>query len=439
MSDETGRGTRALAHGVIVNADFSGLWLAEKFRDRGINLTHVETQRKAPRPRAGNLYEKMFSRLLVCEPGELAALVPIVASADFVLAGSEAGVEPADQLNALVPGRHRSAPDITPFVDKAQMYSRAAAAGLATPLTHLLHDREDIARLPHSVFCTDLVVKPAKSYGSDNVHFCYTRDDVYVAVDSVFQTDNYHGEKNQNALLQERIYAPQCFVNSVSLHGEHFIVDIWARDRAVRADTTTWTVEPLARMSACADQLSNFVCRLLDTLGMNSGASHTELFLTERGPVLLETSARHAGRTISERALRQVFPVTQLDLLALSCADPRAFRRAVDHFPGQAREAAIVPFFAPHPGWLQSYFDLEPLQALESFHSFEKKFLPGEQVSCSPLLGACIGFLLLCHSSRQRIVADLERIRAWRAAGGLTAVVKAEQSEIAIVKRPAST
>ena len=105
----------------------------------------------------------------------------------------------------------------------------------------------------------------------------------------------------------------------------------------------------------------------------------------------------------------------------------------------QAREAAIVPFFAPHPGRLQSYFDLEPLQALESFHSFEKKFLPGEQVSCSPLLGACIGFLLLCHSSRQRIVADLERIRTWQAAGGLTAVVKAEQSEIAIVERPAST
>lgn len=412
------------AYGVIVNADFSGLWLAQKFAKAGIELVHVRTNEVAPRPTGGDLYESVFSQLLTCSAASFESHLPLLRDAMFILPGSEAGVLPAHDINRLISGVAVTSRNISAFVDKAEMYRAATAGLIPIPETYLLGESSDISTVPPNVVFAGCVLKPAMSYGSDNVHYCSSFEDVRLAFEAIKGSTNFHGLANEVVVLQQRIFARQCFINAVSIDGVHTVTDIWIRDRPVFDDTLTWIVELVDMSSAAATELIAFTNNLLNSFGLRFGASHTEAFITEKGPVLIETAARHAGRTISEEALKKVLPITQLDLLALATLDPGRYREDCARIATRMLYGVIVPIFSDRSGILSAYFDIAPLESLPTFASFERKYLVGEPISSAKLVGTSVAFILLCHKNRRMVEADLLTLRRLHAEGALAPIVQ---------------
>lgn len=418
--------TNHLKFGVIVNADYSGLWLGQELLHRGVDLFHVQTTSEYPHPKGNPLYDRVFRSAIRCELSRTADIEPFLRLSEFILPGSEAGVLPAHIFNKSLGHKLSAAGDIRKVLDKAHMYSVAKSQNIRVPITYAACNHSQMTAIPEAILRAPTVVKPAMSYNSDNVHFCYSSADVLHAFERIWASKNCHGAVNDCVIVQERINDRQCFINSVSFDERHTITDIWIRDRASDAATRTWTVNLVDPASQVGIDLTSFALLVLNGFGVSFGACHIEAFYSAKGPILLEIAARHAGRTISHQAFKMVLPMTQIELLSKMCFDYSWRSQTTESRADQHKHAAIIPFFADVSGKLKAYFDIGPLQALPTFGSFEKKVRLGDQISADRLIGTCVAFLLLCHEDQELLRVDIDRVEQMRISRLTTVAVSSD-------------
>jgi biotin carboxylase len=198
-----------------------------------------------------------------------------------------------------------------------------AAAGIATPRGRAFTRVQDAVQWFSDAELRDAVVKPVDSAGTDNVWFCQDGESVAGACESVLTQSNVYGAPNRKVLVQERIRGAEYYINTVSDNGIHRVPEIWQYIK--RPGPTGSPVydyeEPVPTTSAEYATLREFAVGVLDALGIISSPSHTEVMLTERGPVLIETGARLGGCTIPH-IVRRYFGMSQAHLYAATLLDP---------------------------------------------------------------------------------------------------------------------
>jgi biotin carboxylase len=179
--------------------------------------------------------------------------------------------------------------------DKDAMRARLRETGVDTTASAAVTELADLAAFvgEHGFPC---VVKPVAGAGSAGV--AVVRHDSELA--SAFERAGTRFEDLPDAgVLVERFHeGPQFSVEAFSELGEHQVVSITRKF----SDPTTFVelghVAPADLTSEQQDDIHDYVVRVLEALGVEFGATHTEIVLTPAGPRVIETHVRMGGDEI---------------------------------------------------------------------------------------------------------------------------------------------
>lgn len=239
------------------------------------------------------------------------------------------------------------------------------------------------------------------------------------------------GEKNQeesfntNLIVMEALIGEEWVVNTVSLQGTHKVTDVWfgppkshISDSPDGPAMFLYDVQRFAHKSPRRDAVIAFTLDVLEAVGVQNGAAHTELVWSD-GPFLLEVNARPAGglpRTPK-------FP-NQLEALAMSICDPPRFY-ALPDAPICSDGAAVVFLQSPLDGWITGTA-LMQLMSLPCFVRFERE-LEGLSAPYAPQrVHKTVGLFsspgaVVLRGKEDNVSADIEMIRALEVAGAYVA------------------
>ncbi|MCQ4079624.1 ATP-grasp domain-containing protein [Streptomyces sp. RB6PN25] len=406
----------------IVDGFSTARFLVEELRRRGASCIHIRSQKNPPKvyarafKAAAYTYDLGWSSAVLQETAtKLAEL-----SVDRVVAGTESGVVLADQLNHLLelPGNRIALAHARRV--KAAMARALRAAGLATA--------EDIsAATPQEAVAwftsrseRPVVVKPQSSAGTDNVRICRTATEVAAACQAVLDEPNFFGEPNRTALVQEYLDGEEYYVNTVSLGGVHKVAEIWRSVRRTGPDGAPLYdyQEPVPVDDPVAVAAAPYIKDVLTALGIANGAAHSELRVTERGPVLLETGARLGGGVLP-RISRDYAGVSHVHLLADSLTDPDAFDAFDDTAVTWSKNIRYVSLISHHPGTAAAATWQDTMRSLTTFDGLISRISAGGAVPRTIDLASSPGVVYLVADSAGPVEDDYAHIRTLERDKGL--------------------
>ncbi|MFI8931541.1 ATP-grasp domain-containing protein [Streptomyces sp. NPDC053474] len=401
----------------IVDGYSTGATLARRLARAGVDCIHVRSQ-----PDIGAFLLRSFSRDdYVLDLGFTADFTSLTRElarlrVSRVIAGTETGVVLAETLASAL---HLPANDpalVAARRDKFLMQQAAQAAGLATPHTTVARSARAAADWYTVWGLEEVVVKPLASAGTDGVTFCGSAEEVGQAATAVLGTPNLFGEPNDAVLVQERLHGTEYCINTVSLSGQHHVAEIWRYTKRIGPTAAPLYdfQEPVDAVSADGKVLIGYVREVLDALGITETPAHTEVMLTDRGPVLIETGARLGGGTGPE-VVDAYLGVSQTALAVTAMIDPASLRTRTTPGPGRPL-LRWVDFINHHPG-PASPDALTKIAELPSVVAVFPSFAPGQYLAPTSSLPTSPGFAYLAAPTSQELIEDYDTLRAWEHEG----------------------
>ncbi|MEU8773281.1 ATP-grasp domain-containing protein [Streptomyces sp. NPDC048606] len=336
-----------------------------------------------------------------------------------LICGSEPGVEAYDALAEHWGLRPNSGPS-EPRRDKFLMQARLKEAGVPYIPHHLGTDTESIVAWCAGSGLDRYVLKPVKSFATDGVFFCADLDEVRAACELLFARSDLSGVPITEILVEERLVGPEFVVDSVSLDGEAFVVDMF------RYEKETVDGNPVYRAMASVDvgehpEVVAYVERALAALGIDNGPAHSELILTADGPVLIETGARmHGG--LGPKLVEASSSHSLIDLTLASRVAPAEFLERTRVRPTLRRGVVECFLFAPTAGVLTANRIAERCGGLDSFLFDTCAQVPGDRIEKTVDLITSYGRVVLAHEDPDVLARDTEYVLALDRSGGLIEV-----------------
>ncbi|MFI0263125.1 pyridoxal-phosphate dependent enzyme [Streptomyces sp. NPDC017056] len=186
--------------------------------------------------------------------------------------------------------------------NKATARELLAAAGVGQPRFAVVRSTAQAAEAIDRVGLP-CVVKPADDSGSNDVLLCRSRTEVLAHVERVLSVEtNVRGLPTaRTALLEEYVEAPEFSVEMFTDNGVPVCMGITAKTVSPGphfVEQQHIFPAPLAEEDATA--LRETAAAALTALGIKTGPTHTEIRLSERGPLIVEVNPRLAGGMIPE-------------------------------------------------------------------------------------------------------------------------------------------
>jgi L-amino acid ligase len=272
------------------------------------------------------------------------------------------------------------------------------------------------------------VVKPVASSGTHGFHICQDIEEVGRTFDRLIGSADVFGARVDDVLVQPFVVGQEYSVNVVSGAGGHLVTDIWRTRKRRVGQSCVYdleTLEPTA--SETGRVLTDHVFRVLTALGIEVGPSHTEVILTENGPVLIESAARFMG-SIDLSLVSAATGLNAVVATAEAYLAPERFHRRFSEPPPPIRHhPAMVQLLAAEEGVLTGY-DLDALRALPSFHGVDTALEVGAPVARTTNSYTSPGLVFLSSPDPAQLLTDHAAIRALEAAGTLYRVETAARS-----------
>ena len=191
--------------------------------------------------------------------------------------------------------------------DKHAMRARLRETGVDTTASALVADLNALSAFvgEHGFPC---VVKPVSGAGSAGV--AVVRDESSLASAFERASGRFEGLPDAGVLVEQFHEGHQFSVEAFSANGDHQVVAITRKF----SDPTTFVelghVAPADLTFQQQKEVQYYVERVLDALGVEFGATHTEIVLGDAGPRVIETHVRMGGDEIPALA----FDATGVDL-----------------------------------------------------------------------------------------------------------------------------
>ncbi|WP_329020736.1 ATP-grasp domain-containing protein [Streptomyces sp. NBC_01601] len=403
---------------VIVDGYSTGAALARRLHNLGVDCLHVQSQ-----PYVNGFLQHSFDRSHYAHDfGYTADQDTLVKQLEQhrvtrVIAGTESGVTVSETLALRL-----HLPTNTPGLraarrDKNLMARAASAAGLATPLATVASTPDEAARWFGESALSEVVVKPMASAGTDNVRFCRTVGEVWDATTAILTARTVFGEANHAALIQERLIGDEYYINTVSHDGHHRVAEMWRYTKQVGpAGGPIYDYEePVAADTPEARALREFTFAVLDALGIRATPAHTEVMITERGPVLIEAGARLGGATAPD-IVEHYCGVSQTGLTASALIAPETLLSFDDQHATWSCAVRNVEFVNHHHGTADPeaaarIAELPSVVAVFPAVDSDANLQPTVDLLSSP------GYAYLAAASRDEIERDYTLLRTWEHAG----------------------
>ncbi|MGW1196711.1 ATP-grasp domain-containing protein [Streptomyces sp. NPDC002536] len=402
----------------IVDPFSTGAALAEEFAARGWRSVAVISRPDLPEGLLSTARWEHFDRRIPFAEDLDATVAELRAeNVAAVVAGTEIGVETADELAERL-GLEGNGTELSRCRrDKFAMAERLRSQGLDAADGILTGDVEELAEWFRARGGSPVVVKPVASAGSDSVTFCTTETEVREAFGRIHGRPDQIGGHNAEVLGQELLTGDQYFINTVSHDGRHHVCEIWHDvRRPISGHSLAYDLERLMpARGPVQDVLTAYVLKVLDALGIRYGAGHSEVMLTERGPVLIETGARMQGTILPSgpKAGTGHNVVTR----SVDCyAATELFEELPDRPYELAREVRVVSLIVPFDGTIDGELAQE-IFALPTLHGIQGRIEGGQAVQRTVDLFTSPASVYLISDDIDQLEQDYLRLRKLEESG----------------------
>jgi biotin carboxylase len=399
---------------VIVEPYSSGNMLAPAFRREGF-LPYAVTRKDRSAPIPTSLRVADFEEHLVFDGNDMGPLVeqlrPMAPSA--IIPGTDTGVLLADQLAAIMTPHLANAPGLASARHhKGDMVAAVRAHGLPAIKTLCTDSFSEIENwiLRQGLSGKDLVIKPSDSIGTDRVTFVPGGREWRGTFARIIGATDRYGDRIDDVVLQEYVTGTEYVVDTFSYEGRHTVNDI-ARYRKVsnqRHMAIYESMEILPFDQPGHRELVTYVKQVLDAVGIRFGAAHTEVMLTDHGPLLIEVNARLSGGG-QPWACQLATGDNVIDRMVRYLLGHRNIR---DDY---TREMAVLVIFfaAQSAGIVSNLSHLEAIEDLDSCFNVRINVREGDYVpETADIFDAQnLGTVVLAHSDPEQIRADHLAVR----------------------------
>ena len=404
-------------HAIVLDPFSSGRFLVDEFARRGIASVAVLSSGIPALFASSFAPEKYAAVIDACDgvdalAADLAGFHPCC-----VMTGLETGIALMDELAARfgLPGNDPASS--TMRRDKYLMQETIRAQGLRAVAQCKVERSEEALDWLDAHGHYPVIVKPAASAGSDNIHLCATRDEALAAVHKVLEANNLFGAPNTHALVQEFLDGQEWVVDTVSCDGECLVTNVTKYKKLPNAQGKT-----VYRHSAfltpdmeAHGELIRYAQAVIEALGIRLGAAHVELIDTARGPVLVEVNARmHGGDAVA--VLRDYAPFTQLELSVDSHIAPDAFKRKAAQSMVYSRHVIAHFLISRMAGEVRQVMDKRHLAEIASYAGDHMPHL-GDKLVVTDSLTSAPGYIWLASENATDLQNDQNTLVAWEETG----------------------
>jgi ATP-grasp domain len=342
--------------------------------------------------------------------GDLPALVARLRATHplCVLPGNESAVELAEVLTEqLVPGIANTPGGSAARRDKWHMAQALKRAGVPVIRQLCSKDPDEITDWLRDTGLRDaqLVLKPPKSGGTDDVYMIEPGQDWRPVFEHLLSTVNRFEACNEAVLVQEFVTGIEYAVNTYTVAGRHGLADMCQYTKATLGERlgVYLRIDFLPSDHPQASVLFDYACQIADALGIRNGSAHAEIMLTRSGPRLIEVGARLAGTPLQYGAR----------LATGDCQIDRAVRHLLDseftagYTLGQ--HVTIAYLRASRAGVLRNAEVLAGVHQLGSAQHAHLPYRTGAQVPATADLFTTLGWVVL--ASPDKVVVDTDYVR----------------------------
>lgn len=399
---------------VIVDAYATGADLQRYLAARCADCVHVASDAELPASFSANFPAANYVATLDSRTMTFDELIDRLTDlrVTAVTPGTESGVALAEQIGSAMGLPSNDPTTVMHRRDKQEMVDRVRERGLHAARSRRFTTFREACDWVRREQLAEVVIKPSGSAGTDRVRFCRSIDQVRQAADDIISATDIAGHQNADFVVQERLIGPEYFCNTVSADGRHKFAEIWRYHKTDHpAGSPIYDYEEYVSYDeADALGLVSYCSDVLDVLGVQEGAAHTEMIMTASGPAIVETNARLGGGTVPD-VVDEFLGKSQTALLTDLLID----RGSLDLFDDRIRPPAAtvwnVAFQNRRAGAVSDLSIIEAIESLPSVIKVVHRLSAGITAPETTSLLTCPGFAFLASASPGDVARDRAEIR----------------------------
>jgi biotin carboxylase len=283
--------------------------------------------------------------------------------------------------------------------DKAIMRQKFLEASLPSPNFFKICSKEEAAEAIGKLGLP-VVMKPTDNSGSRGV----TKIEKLADLDFSFNSakDN---SRSGDIIVEQFLEGTEMTIEALSYNGKHQVLAMSSKKRipfpyCVSIDLTY--PPPLSEETLA--KVRELVISALDAIGVNMGATHSEVIMTEQGPVLVETATRGGGFGV----FSEIIPLVSGVDAVKECIN-MAMGYDVDISPRFCK-AAVLRFFNLPQGKLIGIAGLEEARAIDGVNKIELEVAPGDIIKPIVSDGTRHGLIIASGDTRDMAVQRADQV-----------------------------
>jgi biotin carboxylase len=396
---------------VLVDPASSGAHLKKAAKDLGYKVIGVFTQSKKSFEELYHLkhevaFEGCDSVIVSSEREEILEKLmygPFAIKA--VIAGSEIGVELADQLtyafdlwgNAIEYSKARR--------HKGEMRQALKKSGLSCPDFFLCTSEEDVIAFAEA-HRFPLIIKTPKGVMTSQVYECDDLKSLVKCFHKIYDKEDIFGVRADCAIVEEYISGREYIIDTFSDGQTVHVTDIWVYDfiNAKHFKNIYYNAISLPVDTPALKALCDYAIAVAKVLGVDRGAAHIELKDDPvKGPTLIEIGARLAGMHLPEfmRKYSNFNPYTAtIEVFTqgkTSLCNPIVL----------SRHCAVVLCPLLQGGKVKSFAGIKEIEQLSSYNTHQLNLKRGDVVEASTHGVSIPLVVFLAHPDRIQLLKDV--------------------------------
>jgi hypothetical protein len=263
-----------------------------------------------------------------------------------------------------------------------------------------------------------VVVKPCKGYASFSVLFCQDLAQLQNDLNYLIQSA---GGRFKEFVIQECLFGEEYFIDTVSWQGKHWPISAHHYNKMLVDN------HPFYRLADIVDLQDptispgiDYIKHVLDAVELRFGFAHTELFLTAKGPRLIEVNPRVSGAYgFANKLARIAMDCTQAEILAKTVNSPDFFQHLyASKYPKLKCHGRVLYL----QNWQPKIINPPAIEKITNLPSFKEYYMtkkPGVFLNKPVNLLDTVMLILLAHEDQEQIEKDSNIIFEYERTGEL--------------------
>ncbi len=291
---------------LIVNPLTSGKFLSDSFKNLNIKTTALYTHNLEDIDKYFQPNPDDFNQQLFIPSHNTDTIVKALKnkSFDYVLNGCESSTHLTDCLANRLSPKYANDPQTAIYrSNKYWLHKQLEQNGL-NHIKQTIFDlqKQNIKDLAYIDIDYPCFVKPLNGVGSCGIQKILTKQQLYEYFNKnqadIVQKLRLHSNEEESSqfLICEYIDGEEFFVDSYSHQGIHYISSVQKYTKKIINGIPIYrTVEVIKEDSLHREEIVNYIKKCLNAIGLNFGFAHSELFMSNNKPILIESNSRISG------------------------------------------------------------------------------------------------------------------------------------------------